>query len=72
VPTIEGGRFAVMHASGSFGALPISPWLLQTTGLFDRYFGKLFSNQSQEKQVLDSLTSISVTPKEVVLKYQPH
>ena len=72
VPTIEGGRFAVTHVSGSFGALPINPWLLQMTGLFDRYFGKLFSNQSQEKQVLDSLTSISVTPKEVVLKYQPH
>jgi len=72
VPTIEGGRFVFKPVGGSFGALPISPWLLEKTGLFDRYYAKLFTNLGQEKQVLDSLTSISVSPKEVVLTYQPH
>jgi hypothetical protein len=45
---------------------------LEKTGLFDRYYAKPFGDLGQEKQMLDTLTSISVTPKEVLLTYQPH
>jgi len=72
VPAIEGGAFVFKAVGGSLGALPINPWILEKTGLFDRYYGKVFSKLDHEKQVLNSLSSISVTPKEVVLNYQPH
>jgi hypothetical protein len=72
VPTIEGGRFVFKRVGGSLGSLPISPWLLEKTSLFDRYYAKVFASLGQEKQVLDSLSSISVSPTEVVLNYQPH
>ena len=72
VPTIEGGQFVFKRVGGALGGLPINPWLLEKTGLFDRYYAKVFGNLGQEKQVLDSLASISVTPKEAVLTYRPH
>ncbi len=72
VPTIEDGHFVFKPTAGALGALPMSPWFLVKTGLFDRYFAKLFVNMDKEKQVLDSLSSISVTSQSVVLNYQPH
>jgi hypothetical protein len=72
VPTTEGGRFVFKSVGGSLGSLPICPWLLEKTGVFDRSFAKVLANVGQEKQVLDALSSISVSPKEVVLDYQPH
>lgn len=72
VPTVEAGHFVFKPVRGALGSLPISPWVLEKTGLFDRYYAKVFSNQGHEKQVLDSLSSISVTPNEAVLNYQPH
>jgi hypothetical protein len=70
-PAIEGGTFVFKAVGGSLGALPISPWILEKTGMFDRYYGKVFLRLDHERQVLNSLSSISVTPKEVVLHYQP-
>jgi hypothetical protein len=72
VPTIEDGHFVFKPSGGTVGALPVSPWVLVKTGFFDHYFAKLFANLSKEKQVLDSLSSISVTSQAVVLNYQPH
>ncbi|MGD1019514.1 MAG: zinc ribbon domain-containing protein [Verrucomicrobiia bacterium] len=72
VPTIEGGHFIFQPTRGALGAFPLSQWLLVKTGLFDRCFAKLFVQLDKEKQVLDSLSSISVTPQSVVLNYQPH
>jgi zinc ribbon protein len=72
VPTIEDGHFVFKPTAGALGLLPMSPWLLVKTGVFDQYFAKLFVNLDKEKQVLDSLSSISVTPQSVVLNYQPH
>jgi hypothetical protein len=72
VPTIEGGHFVFKRVGGALGSLPMAPWLLEKTGWFDRYYAKVFANLDREKQVLDSLASISVTPKEAVLTYQPH
>jgi hypothetical protein len=71
VPAIEGGTFVFKPGGGSLGALPINPWILEKIGLFDRYYGKVFSKLDREKQVLGSLSSISVTPKEALLNYQP-
>jgi len=72
VPTVESGQFVFKRVGGSLGALPISPWILEKTGLFDHYYAKVFGNLGQEKQVLGTLTSISVSPKEAVLMYLPH
>lgn len=72
VPTIDDGTFVFKPVAGSLGALPINPWILKATGLFDHYYGRVFSKLDHEKQELGSLSSISVTPKEVVLNYQPH
>ena len=68
----EGGHLVFKPIGGAVGTLPIHPWILEKTGIFDRYYSKLFGNLGQEKQMLDSLASVSVTPKQVVLKYQPH
>ncbi|MGO9246129.1 MAG: zinc-ribbon domain-containing protein [Verrucomicrobiia bacterium] len=72
VPTVENGHFVFKPTGGAFGALPMSPWLLVKAGIFDQCFAKLFVNLDKEKQVLDSLSSISVTSQSVVLNYQPH
>lgn len=72
VPTIEDGHFVFTPTAGSFGELPLSSWLLVKTGILDHYFARLFANMDKEKQVLDSLSSISVTRQSVVLNYQPH
>ena len=72
VPTLEGGHLAFKPSSGAVGSLSIHPWILEKTGIFDHYYSKFFGNLGQEKQMLDSLTSISVTSKEILLKYQPH
>lgn len=70
-PVIESGHFEFKPISGAIGSLPIHPWLLEHTGILDHYFETLFASQTHEKQVLDSLKSISVTPQEVVLQYEP-
>ncbi len=72
VPTVENDHFVFKPTGGAFGALPMSPWFLIKTGIFDQCFAKLFVNLDKEKQVLDSLSSVSVTPQSVVLNYQPH
>ncbi len=72
VPTMERGHFVFRPTGGAVGSLPIHPWILEKTGLFDRFYARPFGNLGQEKQMLDSLTSISVTPREVRLTYHPH
>jgi hypothetical protein len=72
VPTVEGGHFVFKPLAGAVGTLPISGWILEKTGVLDRYYAKVFTNLGHEKDVLGSLSSISVTAKEAVLNYQPH
>jgi hypothetical protein len=72
VPTMEGGHLVFKPTAGAIGALPIHPLILEKTGIFDRIYGRLFGNLGQERQMLDALDSIAVTPKEVLLTYQPH
>ncbi|HUI05834.1 MAG TPA: zinc ribbon domain-containing protein [Verrucomicrobiae bacterium] len=70
-PTIEDGQFVFQPVSGAIGSLPIPQPLMEATGIFDQCFGKLFANLSREQQVLNSLKSISVTPQQVELSYEP-
>ncbi|HXI85087.1 MAG TPA: zinc ribbon domain-containing protein [Verrucomicrobiae bacterium] len=72
VPTVEGGHFVFKPTGGLVGSLWIHPWILEKTGIFNRYYSKLFKDLGQEKQMLDSLASVSVTSKQVTLKYSPH
>ena len=71
VPEVEDGEFVFQPVSGAIGALPINRQLLQMTGLFQKYFGTVFANLKQEKQLLDQVTSITAKDKLVVLKYKP-
>jgi hypothetical protein len=70
-PTIEGHHFVFKPVTGAIGSLPVSPWIIERTGLLKDYFATLFAGQSKETQILDSLKSISVTPQQVVLSYDP-
>ena len=70
-PTIEGGEFVFKPVSGAIGSLPISPWIIDHTGLLKNYFATLFAGQNKEIQILDSLKSITVIPQQVVLTYEP-
>jgi hypothetical protein len=72
VPAIEGGAFVFKPVGGTLGALLIHGWILEKTGLFNRYYAKVFARLGHEKQVLDSLSSVSVSTNGVVLTYQPH
>jgi hypothetical protein len=72
VPAMEGGHLVFKPIGGAVGSLSIHPWILEKTGIFDRCYASLFGNLGQEKQMLDSLASITVTPKAVLLTYQPH
>lgn len=67
VPTLEGGHFKFNATGGWLGKLPIHPWLLHKTGLFDNYMGRLMANMDAERQILEKLTAIRVTPKSVEL-----
>jgi hypothetical protein len=71
VPTVENGHFVFKPKAGALGALSIGPWLLVKTGLFDHCFAGLFGRLDREKQALDTLSSITVTPQMAVLSYQP-
>jgi hypothetical protein len=70
-PTIEDGQFVFKPVSGAIGSLPISPWIIDHTGLLKDYFATLFAGQDREVQILNSLKSITVIPQQVILNYQP-
>jgi hypothetical protein len=71
VPKIENGEFVFEAVGGAIGELPIHPRLVETSGLFDRYFGELFSKLHHEKTLLDKLSSIRVDDGRVLLQYEP-
>jgi len=71
IPAIENGGFVFKSVGGEIGSLPVSPWLMEHTGILKNYFAGLFAGQTREKQILDSLKSITVTPQEAVLSYDP-
>ena len=70
-PTIEDGNFVFNPSGGWIGKLPIHPKLFEVTGLFQSYLGKLFVKFDAERQALDKLSSITITPDQAALNYQP-
>jgi hypothetical protein len=72
VAMVENGHFVFQPTAGALGSLPLPRWFLVKTGILDRYFANLFVNMNREKQVLDSLSSISVNPQSIAFNYQPH
>jgi len=70
-PMIEDGQFVFQPVRGLIGSLPIPGPIMEATGIFDQCFGKLFVNLGHERQVLNSLKSISVTSQQVDLSYEP-
>ena len=70
-PVVEDGHFEFQPVRGAIGSLPMNAAILEQTGILDRCFEKLFANLSRERQVLDSLKSITVTSHQVDLTYEP-
>ena len=64
-PTLSQGKFEFKPTAGWIGKLPIHPLLLRTTGFFKSRFGRLFEEFLAEKELLEKLTAIEVTPEAV-------
>jgi hypothetical protein len=65
VPALENGQFVFRPTGGWLGKLPIHPWLLKNTGLFDNYMGRLLVNLTADRQLIEKLSSITVTHEAV-------
>jgi hypothetical protein len=70
-PMLRDGQFVMNPVAVAIGRLPLPVVLLEKTAFVQNYFGRIFRNLSEEKKLLDRLTSIAVQPKQVVLDYQP-
>jgi hypothetical protein len=70
-PTLEDGKFVFKPTGGWIGMLPIHPFILDKTGLMQKYFGAIFGNLTEERSILDQLTKLEVEPERVLLEYQP-
>ena len=70
-PTITKGGFDLTPTAGRIGSLPLPAKFLELTDLFQKGFGKIFSQLDAERQSLDKLSSITVTPHHAVLNYEP-
>jgi hypothetical protein len=71
VPTIEDRHFVFRPNGAAIGALPIHPQILDSTGSIQHYLSALFRNLSEERKLLDKLTSITVNKERVLLEYRP-
>lgn len=70
-PKLVDGRMEFVPVSGAVGDLPIHPKILSSTGALQNYFRSLFGSLSQEKVLLDQLTSVSVGGGQADLAYVP-
>lgn len=70
VPAIENG-FKFNRTGGWIGKLPVHPKLLDLTGLFDRYFGTLFSQLRHEKELLDRAQRLVIEKDAATIQYEP-
>jgi len=70
-PFIQGGQFLVKPFSVEIGRLLLPTAVWKKTGLVPSYFGKVFRNLSEEKKLLEQLTSLSVGTRQVTIEYQP-
>jgi hypothetical protein len=71
VPAVENGRFVFRPVAAAIGALPIHPFVLENSDIIQRYFAQLFGNLSEERRLLDSLSTILVNRERAVLEYRP-
>ncbi len=70
VPQAGNGSFSVSPVSASIGNLPIHPLILKHTSLVQSYFKQIYGGL-EEKQLLDSLTAVTVSQGVASLAYQP-
>jgi len=70
-PTVGKGTFVFKPTGAWVGKLPIHPKLIELTGGFQNIFAKLFTRLDNERNSLDRLSSITITPEKAVLAYQP-
>lgn len=70
-PAVDNGRFVFRAKAAWIGKMPVHPWLVENTGLFHTYFGRLFGKLRYEREMLDRLHSINVSPDGAELVFQP-
>lgn len=70
VPTVSGGRFELQPVAAAIGKLPIHPLILRHTGLVQGYFKQIYG-ELDEVQLLDQLTTITVSQGVASLAYRP-
>lgn len=71
VPAFEHNMFTPKPVAGSIGELPIHPWILENLNFMRDYFGQILKNLTDDKQLLDKLSSITVSSQRVQLSYLP-
>ena len=70
-PAVRDGGFVIQPVAASIGRLPLPSVIVEKTAFVRSYFGRIFANLTEERKLLNRLSSIAVQPKQVVLEYQP-
>jgi hypothetical protein len=71
VPVVEDNYFEFRPVAAHIGQFPIHRKLLEITSFIQNAFARLLGKFSHERDLLDKLSSISVTQKKAVLNYKP-
>ena len=71
VPKLDGGRLTFEPVAAQIGKLTVPKFILEHTNFVQGYFAQLFHKLDVEKELLQSLTSISIEPGDVLLEYKP-
>jgi len=71
VQVVEDNYFEFRPVAAYIGQLPIHPTLLQATSFVQNSFARILIKLNHERELLDKLSSISVTRGKAVLHYEP-
>jgi hypothetical protein len=71
LPTVEDGRFVFKPTAAAIGALKIPSIILKNSSVIQSYYAQLFRNMTEERRLLDKLSSILVNKEHAVLEYHP-
>jgi hypothetical protein len=72
VPQIKGGHFEFKPVAAQIGELPLHPWILENTSLMKKWYSSMFGGLVDEQRLLERLSSITITPAQATLNYQPN
>ena len=62
-PVVVDGKFSFRPSGGWIGKLPVHPKILAVVPFIDNAFGQMFQNLKEDAELLDKLTSLTITPE---------